>query len=391
VRGRKIIVFLLVFMLFVISSTSQIPMKHHIDSPQNLSIPSQTTTPITIVGNIELSQRSTGGVGTRSEPYLISSQSIISSGYYCISVQNTTAFFTVRNCDLKSAMTGSSSILFNNVENGMVENCLVRGGSGGASLSNCTDCIIKESTFFDCTAGISITRSDNCTILDCNAYVNEWGIQINSSNGSLVTNSSIYSNSNFGVRIDAYSDGTMIYRNNIGWNGLNAYNDGENTEFTNGINIGNAWSDYNDSEVYEVPGFYPTTDSFASLLTDTESPIINSPFDKVFDVESNGETLTWAASDDFVFSYVLRINDVPQNAELWDGREITISLDSLPAGSHTLVMTVRDAAGNNASDEVIVTAVSFMFGGLGTELVIWGSVVTVAFFILIVIIIKKMP
>jgi hypothetical protein len=54
-------------------------------------------------------------------------------------------------------------------------------------------------------------------------------------------------------------------------------------------------------------------------------------------------------------------------------------------------MHVYDAAGNNASDEVIVTAVYFMLGGLGTEMVMWASALTVVILLLVVVIIKKMP
>jgi parallel beta-helix repeat protein len=378
-------------MLCAISSTLQIPASYHIGGPHNIAIPSQTTTPISIVGNTELSQRSTGGVGTRSDPYLLSKLSIISEGDYTISIQNTTAFFAISECDLKITTPIAPNILFNNVENGLIENCHIRGGSGGAYLSFCKDCTIKESTFIDCVNGMAIRNSENCSIFDCRTYMNNVGIRIYVSNGSIVTNSSIYSNSDQGVIIDALSNGTMIYQNNIGWNGLNAYNDGNDTYFTDGIDIGNAWSDYNGSEVYEILGSNPSVDSFATILTDAESPIIDSPLDMVFDMESNGETLTWSASDDFAHSYRLRINDVSQGFELWDGREITISLDTLPAGTNTLVMTVRDAVGNVASDEVIVTQISFMLGGMGTELVMWGSAITVAIFILVIIIIKKMP
>jgi hypothetical protein len=53
-------------------------------------------------------------------------------------------------------------------------------------------------------------------------------------------------------------------------------------------------------------------------------------------------------------------------------------------------MNVTDAAGNVVSDEATVTVVSFMLGGLGTEWVLWGSVLTVVILILAIAIIKKL-
>jgi parallel beta-helix repeat protein len=390
VREKAIIVFLVGFMILIVSGIASTPCSHHINGPLDISIPTQTGTPITVIGNTELSQISSGGVGTRSEPYLISGLTIISAGT-CINIQNTTAFFAIQNCNLESTVGTEPVIQLSRVENGLIQNCYVRGGSSGASLQLSVDCIMKESVSFDNFIGIPIYESDNCTILDCKIFNNFVGISIDNSNGSIVINSSIYSNSDQGLSIGTFSDGTTIYRNNIGWNGINAYNNGNNTEFTNGIDTGNAWSDYSGVGVYEVAGSNPSSDSFATILIDVESPSIDSPLDKVYDVDSYGETLTWVASEEFPYSYLLYINDIPQDIELWDGRAITISLDALPAGAHTLIMTVRDGAGNVASDEVEVTAVSFMFGGIGTELVIWGSALTVAILILVVVIIKKMP
>jgi len=329
-------------------------------------------------------------VGTRSDPYLISGLVVTSAGT-CINIQNTTAFFAIRNCELKSTVGTAPVVSLTDVENGLIQNCYIRGGSSGASLLRSGDCIVMESVSFDNFIGFVIYGSANCTILDCKTFSNYVGISIDNSNGSILINSSIYNNSDQGVSIGAFSDGATIYRNNIGWNGINAYNSGNNTEFTNGIDTGNAWSDYSGSGAYEVSGPYPATDAFATVLIDIDIPDIDSPLDIVYDVDSYGVTLTWVASDDFAYSYILFIDGIPQDVVLWDGRAITISLDSLPAGTHTLMMTVYDGAGNTGSDEVIATAVSFMLGGIGTELVIWSSALTVAILILVVVIIKKMP
>jgi parallel beta-helix repeat protein len=390
VRDRVIVVFFLGIILFGMSSILPITWSQHVSGPHDFSVPSQSTEAITIVGNVELSQSSTGGVGTRSDPYLISGRTITSSTS-CISIQDTTAFFVVRDCDLKSER-GVPVVAFNNVENGMIENCYITGGTIGVSLTSSTDCVIKQSTiFYNSNIGIDIRGSDNCSIIECKIYLTWIGVWIEDSSSIFTTNSSIYGNYNRGMSIANSAHDSTAYGNNFGWNDVNAYNDGQNSEFTNGIDIGNAWSDYNSSEAYQIPGSIPTTDVFALLLTDVVRPYIDSPLDKVYDAESNGETLTWKASDGYPRFYNLYIDDVPQDTVYWDGREITISLDELPAGTYTFVMHVYDAAGNNVSDEVIVTAVYFMLGGLGTEMVMWASALTVVILLLVVVIIKKMP
>lgn len=386
---RKAIIILIGFIL--IGSLCTMPLTQQQDNrrPLGIAFPSQTDEPLHILGNIELSQMSSGGVGTRSDPYLFAGLNLVSAGT-CIVIENTTAFFAIRGCYLESTMRLEPVVLLNNVENGLIQDCYIRGGSIGASLVLSVDSIVKDSVLFDCYNGIEIFESENCTILDCKIFSNRLGISIEYSNGSIVTNSSIYNNED-GLQIGIYSDSTRIYRNKIGWNLFNANNNGNNTEFTNGIDTGNAWSDYDGSGGYEVGGFYHTIDTFATTLDDFDSPMIDSPIDRVFDIDSTGETLTWVVSDEFPYVYLLYIDDVPHGIEIWDGREITVSLDVLSEGTHSLVMTVQDGVGNVASDEVMVTAVSFMLGGIGTELVIRSSAFTVAILILIVVIIKKMP
>jgi hypothetical protein len=76
--------------------------------------------------------------------------------------------------------------------------------------------------------------------------------------------------------------------------------------------------------------------------------------------------------------------------EMWDGSEITVSLDGLPAGVFTMVMNVSDVAGNTATDEVIVDGVNFLLSNIKLDLVVWASTLTVVIFIAIVIVVRKM-
>ncbi len=390
-----IAVFLLGFVLVSMGSWTPFQQVWQDDALRRAAAPSQATEPLWIDGNAELSQQSRGGVGTRSEPYILSGLNIVTSGV-CVYIYGTTAFFVIKDSEFESTGQLAAVITFDSVENGMIEGCYLRGGSSGVRFGFSVDCTIRESVCTASSNAISITNSYNCTVSDCSVHANNVGVLVANSNRSLIVDSSIYRNSQTGVLIGTNSYASTVYQNSIGWNGwngsgyTNAFDGGNNTQFTNGIDSGNAWSDHSGSGAYDIPGTSLSIDVFATILTDAESPTMNAPADRVFDVESTGETLTWIATDDFPYSYLLSIDDIPYDIEMWDGREITVILDGLPAGTHILVMNVTDASGNVASDEVTVTAVSFMLGGLGTEWVLWGSILTVGVLIPVIAIIKKM-
>lgn len=379
-------------------NSPNVPMHH----PKSVIL-SQSDDPIVIGSNPELAQFSTGGVGTRSDPYLIGGKNILSSGT-CIVIRDTTAFFKIIDCELECETILVPVIQLSNVENGFVEDCYVRGGYSGIEIRNSIDCGISSSRIIAALFGISFISTTNCSISTSHIANNGIGSTMTGAENSLLTNNSIYRNSDRGVNIELGSDNNSIYMNKIGWNGYghyiewdgqqpvgrwNAVDNGENTSFTDGISTGNAWSDFNASEVYEIPGSGLTTDPWATRLNDTTSPTIDQPLDMIFDVDTDGETVTWNPQDEYPYSYTLIIDRAPYEPEIWDGQAITINLDFLQAGEHEFVMNVTDAAGNVASDRVIISAVSFVLGGIGTELVMWASAVTVVSFLALLVIIKR--
>jgi hypothetical protein len=193
------------------------------------------------------------------------------------------------------------------------------------------------------------------------------------------------------VYVSAFSENITIAGNTIGWNSfLNAQDNGVNTTFTDGIRSGNEWSNYNPSENYTLPGSASSIDAFATQLTDSVSPTINEAADLMIEVDIDGNTITWFPSDRFHFIYQIFENSVAVDIGIWDGRSITFSLDGINAGTYIFSITVVDGAGNLARDEVIVSVMSFILGGIGTELVMLASGVTVVIFLLLIVIIKKL-
>jgi parallel beta-helix repeat protein len=384
---RNAIIVLIGLVLIGSSCTIPFTQTQYSRRPLDIAFPSQSSESIVIDGNTQLAQQSTGGAGTQSDPYLIEGLNIRVSSGSCITIQDTTSFFVISNCVLSSDSQQDDIIGFYAVENGAIENCYVKGGNIGVRFSFCANCSIRKSICIENNQGIAVSDSDNCTVVECISHSNAIGVSIGARD-SAVINSSIYRNDN-GVNVHSYSERSRIYYNKIGWNSVNAYNDSNSTDFTDGVGTGNAWSDYTGNGTYTIAGYALSTDSFPSILVDNDNPTIDSPSDKAFDVDSVGETLTWTASDDLPYTYTLYIDGIAQGVVPWDGLPIVIPLDALPEGTYRMLMQVSDAAGNTARDEVTVTAVSFLLGGIGTELVMWASALTVVIFIGVVVLITK--
>jgi len=388
---KAIVAFVLIGLLLIINQdfilieeTNQVPHQ------QNLATLGQSDTPIVIIGDLELAEHSSEGTGTKTDPYVISGLYIVYNRGTCITIQNTSAYFIVKDSIFKSIPLGTIVFDLVYVENGMVENCTIRGSSIGVRLANSTNCIISDTNIVVASqAGIQITGSDNCTIRNCITQRSLDGFSVEASNNTLVINCTIYRSKRRGLNIGINSENTTVYNNRFGWNPTNAYNDGNYTDFTNGIDSGNAWSDYVGFGAYWILGSAAIADTHPIRYTDTTKPIINSPEDIVFDAESQGNNLTWLAYDEIPYSYQLFLEDLEYSSEIWDGSEITVSLDGLPIGVFTLIMNVTDAAGNWAIDEVVVDKVNFMLGSIDMGLVIWASALTVVMLLALVIVIKK--
>jgi hypothetical protein len=205
-----------------------------------------------------------------------------------------------------------------------------------------------------------------------------------------ILNNSIYDNSEYGIFIDLDSYNNSIHGNAIGWNDRNVWDVGVNNSFDDGSSIGNFWSDFNASEQYLIPGTSGAIDAFAQHLNDSLNPGIIPLEDIAIDVETSGNTITWTVYDLYLVSYAILEDQEIALSSMWIEGDITHRLDHLTVGTHTITLVVYDAAGNADVDEVLVTVVSFLLGGIGTELVLFASGITVACFVIIILLIKRL-
>jgi len=396
---EKAIILILIFAVAL--SASQIGLISELGYKDTLIIseefiPSQNDDPLVIVGNHELAEISSAGVGTRSDPYIIQGRTIQSSGT-CIRVEDTTAFFIINGGEYTPLMDVTvitqlpePGIIFNGVAHGTIRNCRVFRASIGINLIDVRDCVIENVMITGTDRGIALENSYNCTIRDSRIFHNYSGIGLLVSSNSNLINNTIYANEGIGLEISFYSENNSIYRNRLGWNDdWNAVDNGANSIFTDGTNFGNSWSDYSGTGAYTVHGVSKSNDTIASKLEDRVRPSMIDITDVIIDVESTEEYLHWSCYDVFQDRYIIFINNIEEVSEVWEEEQITLRIDELPAGTHEIVLNVTDAAGNMNSDSVTVTVISFMLGGIGTELVMIASGITVILFLVVIVFIKK--
>jgi plastocyanin len=86
-------------------------------------------------------------------------------------------------------------------------------------------------------------------------------------------------------------------------------------------------------------------------------PTINHPLDFEYESGDTGNSITWVPYDNNPDHYIVELDGEAYDAGIWTGDEITVNVDNLSVGTHTIVCTVFDIHDNTAEDTVIVTIV----------------------------------
>ncbi|MEM3444912.1 MAG: NosD domain-containing protein, partial [Thermoplasmata archaeon] len=182
--------------------------------------------PIHITGNAEftLANGVTGGSGTQDDPYIIEGWDIdANGGSYCIWIDNTTAYFVIRNCRVYNATHSGSApyragIALDNVTHGTLENNNASGNYDGVLLVSSSNNNITNNKVFGNYFGIYLYSSSNNNITNNNASGNiHEGIYLGESTNNIVTNNNVSSNSH-GISLFYSSSNNNITNNNASSN-----------------------------------------------------------------------------------------------------------------------------------------------------------------------------
>ncbi|MEM4294027.1 MAG: NosD domain-containing protein, partial [Thermoplasmata archaeon] len=181
--------------------------------------------PIHITSNAEFTPANgvTGGSGTYRDPYIIANWTInAKGGSYCIWIENTSLYFTIRNCNVYNA-TGSNGpngagIAFNNVTNGKIESCSSNNSRYGLLLDGFSqfNTITSNNLSRNTQTGILLSSSSNNTLTNNKISTNPIGVQLNFSSNNTIINNNVSENGR-GISL-FYSNDNSITHNNASRN-----------------------------------------------------------------------------------------------------------------------------------------------------------------------------
>ncbi|TFG30314.1 hypothetical protein EU528_08430 [Candidatus Thorarchaeota archaeon] len=190
---------------------------------------------------------------------------------------------------------------------------------------------------------------------------NSFGFYFYTSRYSTFTGNSVFNNGVYNLLFSESFTGTCtVINNKFGWTTTNALDDADySNSYDNGINLGNAWSDYAGSPPYLIGGLQGGVDSYPTLLEDNVTPsILSAPAD-VVQFNHEDRIITWILDDEeFPDTQTILVNG-SGSANKWDGRDIELNLGDLVVGIHNITLVVLDCGGNIASDTVIVEVYDF--------------------------------
>ena len=205
--------------------------------PQDSFIASYIThSPITITSNADFTSQGFPGSGTPEVPYVIASYNITTTGV-CISIQNTDAYFVIRDCLLTAGSTGKG-VRLDGVDHGEIRNNNISGiDDCGVYLRYSVDNTVVNNTMSGNNNSVFIVFSSNNNTVVNNTISGSYrfGVFIGySSYNNTVVNNTISGN-DAGVIIVFSSDNTVVNNTISGYDcdGVRLYSSSNNTLSSN--------------------------------------------------------------------------------------------------------------------------------------------------------------
>ncbi|MHA1770136.1 MAG: right-handed parallel beta-helix repeat-containing protein [Candidatus Thorarchaeota archaeon] len=356
-RGLIAIAFVILIMGMMWTTLGQ----ERTDTQGSYHIAQTFIAPIVITNDLDL--QIFPGLGTQQHPFLIEHYYIHGSEIGIV-LRNTTNHVIIQDCYIEGGTEASIQII--NSINVIIKDCMITNATAGISLYQTNNIKISANNVSLCNTGIKISDSINVTIEENRIYQNAMGISVmNTSYGTILKNT-IFGNNQTGITLDTNTERLMIFSNMIGWNtpadsfsaGWNAVDGGVMNLWDNNVSIGNMWNDYSGTGDYQIRGPSNSRDRFPSKLTDSTNPSIDE-IDNYANVtviiDEKPPVIIWSVYDKFPSTYYITVNGIDLPEQQWDNGRISFILSDLKIGINTIVIHIRDCAGNVASDTVQVT------------------------------------
>ncbi len=257
---------------------------------------------------------------------------------------------TIQNCDI-SDLDGAG-VYSHSSEYGLVESNLMSNCTYGVRIEFTVYSSIRANHMQWCEYGIfSSSESDLNNATFNNIHDGLYGIRMDDSFTWYIYNNTIRWNS-YGLYITQTDDDQYIYNNTFALNRiLNGFDSGSD-QWDDRVDSGNYWDDYSGTGVYNIPGG-SSVDNYPYQYIVTK-PIINSPIDLWYAEGSVGNTIVWFPYDDSLRNWRVEIDGAEWTRDAWNFDNVTVNVDGLSYGTHTVTLTVWDMYQNYVNDTVLV-------------------------------------
>jgi len=293
---------MILLMLCTIIATTDLTISSNSIDSTNHEISLADSFPILITSDEAFTILGFPGNGTIAEPYLIENFRIISSNQLdsAIMIGNTTAYFTIQNCEITSNYIGiriHSTVAAGTAK--ILNNTITSMNKSGGGISVGSDQVhIENNTISGFIQGIHINEADYTTIIGNSVLLSYYqGINIRYSSSNTIIYNEIRNSNQHGLAIVGETSMNNIIYSNIFVNNSNSaayeidgvitgethsqgYDGGAiNKWYNSSTHIGNKWDDYagegsyvidgaaNSADLYpERYGPYPTQSNFIAIL-----------------------------------------------------------------------------------------------------------------------------
>lgn len=197
------------------------------------------------------------------------------------------SFMKCSHCDIHDLIVESAYQIENQIQNSdnIVIQRYTQVGTNGLYLEDSNAITISDSTVNSSLAdGISARYCFNVSINRCIVASNRYGIYFYDVQNSSIVSSIVLYNEYTGISLSWGTQFCNVYYNEIGWNANNAYDQGSDNIWDDGVNMGNYWNDYAGTGVYLILGPTGSIDRYPRLLERYEPSVTTSmpPFTTTF-------------------------------------------------------------------------------------------------------------
>ena len=172
------------------------------------------------------------------------------------------------NCTISGISGPGIMATIDPVQNLTIMNCNVTNSQVGLYLRALMDSTIFNNSVTNNEIGVELDTVFRCQFKNNSVTRNDqYGIVLNESHYNTFGGNTVCNNTGYGFAIDSRSSSNSIYGNTIGWNLLsNAIDNGRNNLWWDNVSIGNFWSDYDCSGLYQILGTANSRDMAPFLL-----------------------------------------------------------------------------------------------------------------------------